>query len=163
MKIRSGFVSNSSSSSFIVIKNGGSLDIPYNKVDYGVLDVPETFEGKCQFGWERETSNDIGSKINFCYIQAQYFESDDALTEKALHAIGESSNLHMTMLEEVLKETLKVHEINWNIDLTSNNFYIDHQSSAVEGENLEMFESKEALRDFIFCPDSEIHTDNDNN
>jgi hypothetical protein len=41
--------------------------------------------------------------------------------------------------------------------------YIDHQSMPAENpDNASMFFSKAALRDFLYCRDSEIHGDNDN-
>ena len=42
------------------------------------------------------------------------------------------------------------------------NGHIDHGSSAYEDENLEMFESQEAMKDFLFNDGSELHNQNDN-
>ena len=72
------------------------------------------------------------------------------------------------MLEEVIKENSDITNIIYcisdDIDNTENKQwgYIDHQSAACEGENIEMFENKRKLKDFIFGIDSYIHTDNDN-
>ncbi len=40
--------------------------------------------------------------------------------------------------------------------------YIDHQSAACDGENLEMFENDDALARFLFGKESRIVLDNDN-
>ena len=40
--------------------------------------------------------------------------------------------------------------------------YIDHQSSASEGENTEIFESEDTLKHFLFGKGSCIVLDNDN-
>lgn len=148
-KVRNGFVSNSSSSSFIVIGDGSKREIP--KIDSNTLNVPNDFEGELEFGWGPDTLTDIGSRINFCWVQAQ-------------HKVK-----WLLMLEEALKETLDVNEIVWN--LTTGSWdedeskvwtYIDHQSNAYEGENIEMFASKEELINFIFDSESYIKLDNDN-
>lgn len=147
MKKRLGFVSNSSSSSFIVI--GGNVKIPQISLDNGILRIPQTFGGEIEFGWLVDDHTDIGSKINFAYMQAEY-----------------TNNLYYkTMLDDVLKDNLEVDEIENNISNDWNDIfygYIDHQSAGYEEKNLEMFESEESLKLFIFGSESLIHTDNDN-
>jgi hypothetical protein len=147
MKIRQGFVSNSSSSSFIVISDG-PLE---NSIGEGAhfLEVPEDFGGETKFGWENKNHHSFGSKLNFTYIQAQDHNDD----------------LWISMLEKVVKEHLRVDTIEWNLSSNSNSShyaYIDHQSAACEGKNIEMFESEERLKQFLFCTNSYIHNDNDN-
>lgn len=74
----------------------------------------------------------------------------------------------LEMLENVLKRRSGANEIVWKIttsydDQSSLTWgYIDHQSSAVEGENTEIFESEETLERFLFGPQSRIELNNDN-
>ena len=154
MKIRNGFVSNSSSSSFIVIGNE-SLTIP--KFNGNELNIPEDFGGETEFGWGIETLSDFGSKLNFTYIQTTYKDGEEPLLNKALEAAEGHSNIWRSLLEGVLKDKFGVDKINWDID-----GYIDHQSAAGEGENTEMFDSVHNMEQFLFAEDSCINLDNDN-
>ncbi len=139
MKVRNGFVSNSSSSSFIVIGTKEPVH-PYSDSD-PVFIVPDDCGGTTEFGWEIKDHYDFGSKLNWCYLQA----------EGQPYWIG--------MIESVLMEELGVTEIKWNF-AEGIEGYIDHQS--IGGDNRRMFDSRENLIAFLFSPDSYIHTDNDN-
>jgi len=142
MKIRTGFVSNSSSSSFIVINNSGTrVHPPFSDRLY--IDMTS---GEYEFAWQIEDYNDFNSKFNWCYIIATY-------------KIDETERLHQ-MLREAIEEELGVPvEINWNAQ-SEFDYYIDHGS--VEDHNMAMFDSKEELKLFLFDPASYIHNDNDN-
>jgi hypothetical protein len=148
MKIRTGFVSNSSSSSFVVISKKGA----YIKPKWGKNLIVDHNFGGTEFGWGPGKVSDIGSKIIFCYLQAQYVEKEDWIE----------------MLEEVIKENTKVSSIEWKTTIIStaddnpNCGYIDHGSNSEEDKNTEIFSSKKALRDFIFNDASFIILDNDN-
>lgn len=143
MKIRNGFVSNSSSSSFIVISSDNNFnDIPIIK--HNILGE----KGKKYFSWENETSNDFYSKVNWSYMQAKYANNKDWLK----------------MLTKVIREVCNVKgRIKWNIDIQVDSAIIDHQSTVCETEsNGDMFASEDILKKFLFNSDSYIQTGNDN-
>lgn len=147
MKVRKGFVSNSSSSSFVVISNQGpsvTLNLP------AVLKVDSKL-GNTQFGWEFHKYNDFGSKLIFAYMQAIYAKNNDWLT----------------MLERVVVGSTAVKEIEWEIALEDYNdpnlAYIDHASTAGEDRTMgKMFDCEKMLFDFLFLEKSYIQTGNDN-
>jgi hypothetical protein len=144
-RIRTGFVSNSSSSSFLVTNAKDGYETP----DWeGVLNAGYDLGETC-FGWGPERIDDIGSRVNFAYLQFIYGNNDD----------------WFLMLDEVIKENTNIEYVNW-LPLyeqhTKWNAYIDHQSNAGDGMNTEIFESKQTLKDFIFGKGSFIYLDNDN-
>ena len=162
MKIRLGFVSNSSSSSFVIIDASRG----YDSLEGTTLNIGPGL-GDAEFGWGPEKVEGIGARINFAYLQANYAEPIiDPLLEKAKKVVYGHSNEYFAMLEEVIKENSHVQEIVSDFEKDKwgafDNGYIDHQSSAREGKNMEIFESKEMLRDFIFGKASYIQLDNDN-
>lgn len=160
MKIRSGFVSNSSSSSFIVISQNGE-DVSYElrkKHEAGITTlVVDGNLGHTEFGWERNKYNDFGSKLIFAYLQAHYLIQDK----------DDRGSDWLAMLEEVVKENLGVNGIEWNLSTELNDnrktwAFIDHQSASFKGVNTEMFEDKKSLKLFLFNTYSYIETGNDN-
>ena len=144
MKIRNGFVSNSSSSSFIIISDGEL--IPFDSKDQ----IWNSFsDGETEFGWQFDTYSDVDSKVNFAFLQALEVNNEEWLK----------------MLEEVIKEHTGASSVEHGFEIEngfSRNGYIDHQSSSYEGANIEMFKSKEKLKQFLFCDDSCIENSNDN-
>jgi hypothetical protein len=71
MKIRYGFIANSSSSSFLVVSHDGKYD--FNQVDE--LRVPQTFGGEVEFGRQCVDYKDFGSKLNFALMLAKYWDN----------------------------------------------------------------------------------------
>ncbi len=144
MKVRIGFVSNSSSSSFVVIGNNGDRSHQVRSlIEDGVLILGT--QGEIEFGWGPDTISDVFSMINFAKLQV----------------INGNNPQWGVMLDDVIKEATGCTEILWDEKLNDDG-YIDHQSSSREGSNTEIFENEDALRRFLFCQDSSIHLDNDN-
>ena len=145
MKIRNGFVSNSSSSSFIVIGHK-----KYNVPDYTKRDYIIGEKGMLEFNWDIEDHFDFDSKVNFATIQALCMENDDYI-EDIKDVIKKHTNCR-SVFNEICLDGIERDYMG----------YIDHASSASEDKNIEMFKSKDKLERFLCCSDSLIHTDNDN-
>jgi len=149
MKIRSGFVSNSSSSSFVVISDA-FIPEDFRLKGYEGAPLILGLEGEAEFGWGPETLTDMYSRFNFAYLQTIYGHPE-----------------WLEQLNRVLIERTGASEIVWKIseDYDSPNMrygYIDHQSTASEGRNTEIFANDETLERFLFGADSKIELDNDN-
>jgi len=195
MKIRKGFVSNSSSSSFIV-NNSDIFEIrhmPKDLKDKKTLYVPQIYGGEIEFSRQRENYTDFGSRLNWAYMQAKYLNlaytrwlncqedeksyifSDENITFARKHRDD------ISILEEVLKEHLKLDKIEWHIvldceeewsDADGKNFYtvrpkgeipymqgyIDHQSKVHNNpeEYAKIFEDKESIFQWLFGKDNYI-------
>jgi hypothetical protein len=147
MKVRHGFVSNSSSSSFVVIAEGNLVMKNALKDDAWENRMGD---GQYEFGWQNERYGDVDSRANFAFLQAL-----------------ETNNTEwLAMIEKVITEHTGAMYVLHGFDMDKDGWlkegYIDHQSSATEGQNTEMFKSEEALRNFIFANGSYIQCGNDN-
>lgn len=154
MKFRLGFVSNSSSSSFVVIDFKSKLDT--------IKDTSFGHYGTTEFGWGPNVCTDIYSKINFAYLQTLYLSKNK---EKCPEEEPDCSQYKM--LKKVMTQHLGINKISWKLSLEYDQpeyiyGYIDHQSSAEEGRNLEIFDTTKTLLHFLFGKGSKIVLDNDN-
>ena len=158
MKRRNFLVSNSSSSSFIVIGNTGIYD------NLRPTEFDDTYvigeNGEAEFGWTPVDIQDIDSRINFCHLQSKYLAGKyDAMIESVIKGNSKIKHIHSILTDDYYSDISidndpPRYKTKWG--------YIDHQSAAIEGQNLEMFESESTLEKFIFDSGSYIHTDNDN-
>lgn len=144
-KIRQGmFETNSSSVHSIVISMGDCTD-KLSPVDGRVEIVTGEFE------WEVRTFRSPAVKASYCLTYA-----------KAVGDIGKEQ-----MLREVVQEHTGAQQVHFVRSGRPGDYgewgHIDHQSMPPEHDVCgEAFASKKTLRQFIFNPESTLHTDNDN-
>jgi hypothetical protein len=144
MKVRTGFVSNSSSSSYVIIGHDKASQMTTLPADFTIGENGET-----EFGWGPCDIDDMDSRINFAWYQAH--ADLDTYLPMLQHVLGEHG----------VRELRCLLTTEWS-EAGKKHIYIDHQSSWSEGENMEIFDDAETLERFIFCKDSEIILDNDN-
>jgi hypothetical protein len=154
MKNRTGFVSNSSSSSFLVIVREPYTVIPALKSH---VFVGSSKSGTHQFDWGPETHYDEGSKMLFAYMQTQY----------RMEVNKKEGERWLDMLNKVIREELKVDRVKWHLHMDydlgeEDTAYIDHQSNAAASANMDLFADEQTLKYFLFNPGSRIVEDNDN-
>lgn len=165
MKIRTGFVSNSSSSSFIVYgtsmfnenaeKNFKSY--LHRFIDYDIF----RYNPPTGFGWEFEIYNDWMTKFDWAFLQMYYHLYDHEYTYY-YDTMLELIKLYFPEVRKIETKRFGDEEYSDNDDYENDepDGYIDHQS--IGGENAEMLEDVNGLRNFILCDDSFICGQNDN-
>jgi hypothetical protein len=153
MKIRLGFVSNSSSSSFVIIDSSGQYcKIKPTNVSTNTYSIGKT--GETEFGWGPDRIVDVDSKINWAAMQAQY--ARDAAWFKMIEEVILQSGIKAVDCRIALDyEEVNGYNESWG--------YIDHQSTTLENGSLaEIFESPEKLKDFLLGVGSYVQIGNDN-
>ncbi len=142
MKKRMGFVSNSSSSSFIVISDSSDM-IEMKSEDISIENI--VANGTTEFGWQDEEYRDFYSRFAWAAIIGEIVGPDD-WEEKMMEAINSvypDAEIDFT-------------EINWE----GYDWYIDHQSCDMDGGD--MYNSKTSMVDWLFRKNSYIQCGNDN-
>lgn len=184
MKIRSDYVSNSSSSSFIIIAKEGIDDTYDIAKDYSdswrSYTIPNNY-AEHDFGWEFKDYSTFEDKMNFIGIQLLELKIMAATGARAFYKKNpvEEFERCYEMLKKVCKEKFKINVVLNDDILIANiyknddgtyassihlnyDYYIDHQSCVTEEQCMEMFESEEALYDFLRFRESCIRGGNDN-
>jgi len=173
MKTRNGFVSNSSSSSFVVISHGGATDKSFGKylaynfaceennwsertltVPYSLAHLPSG-----HFGWDTVQYTSFEDRLAFACLQACYH---DGVTEETGEPIvGE---WHKMIGEVLMIRIPNLMDVQFRISTREghniSDGYIDHQSAYPN--NCEMFATADHLRAFLFNDGSYVQGGNDN-
>lgn len=153
MKIRKGvFETNSSSTHSLVISDSDDLlspPFPESVLNRGFVEI---WPG--EYGWEIEDYYSVEDKLSYLYTEAMQTEGYDETPDP-------QNNYKLKMLVDAVKEQagIDIHFKYYENDYFPYG-YIDHQSIGICDELWNG--GVEAVRKFIFNPNSCVHTDNDN-
>ena len=168
MKIRTGFVSNSSSSSFIVYgqsKWNENAERNLKAYIHRFIDGHVfRYNPQEDFGWNFRVYYDWMSKFDWAFLQMYYHLYEP-----------EHTYYYETMLEflrlyypEIERIETKRFQLEQYPDFEDEDYYVEDEPSgyidheSIGGENAEILEDVDTLRNFILCDDSFICNQNDN-
>jgi len=162
MKIRNGFVSNSSSSSFVIIGEK-KHKIPKFHDAYWTeikeLHIPQTLGGETE--WNYSTYSSFADKLNWAALMCYITEGPGSekgsteWTDMLLEIIEEDLGIEKVKINYVWEHDEYNHEVFLNPLAVQ--YTLDHGSHPCNSEeSAKMFKDKETLRNFLFAPDSEI-------
>lgn len=173
MKIRNDFVTNSSSSSYIV-----SFDkniVPDSFIEEGIKKVREYIDNlnmdiyevgrtdETEFGWRWEIYKSFFSKVNYLCMQI-IINSGSKDRDWGPEDLDSKVERVKELLEEILQEELGL-KLNYEYATAAIQEWemtIDHQSSFCENDVDPVFLNKESLKRFLFSPYMYIVQGNDN-
>jgi len=163
MKIRSGFVSNSSSSSFVVIGKGvrkrAKLHPAYTGGPTSILDIPQTLGGATTFdGCSDEMCDNFIDRLNFASLIAYLDEAHDPCCGYP------QTNMLCTVLIQDMG--LDIVNINWCEDSGWENeettkgkvpFEINWGSYPSNSPSIrDIYKDEDSLRAFLYAEDSRV-------
>ena len=154
MKVRSGFVSNSSSSSFVVIAKKRDKEIPIPIAFSDTLKIPRNLSGETDFGSSGGKYSDFDSKLNFLILQALYADDIDYLS--LIYQILRQKFGNIDIKNNLRRDFVDFDDEEDNSEeLDKLHFgFIDHQS--IGGGFLELFEGspEDKKKSLVFRVDS---------